>query len=86
MAPPTRPAAQGRGSIPLGRILDIRVTKPLIGRLLNYGHFVFESAAQVHGISEIPFVADIHVRDVVLQQTVERAGLRAAALAQDDGT
>jgi uncharacterized membrane protein YdbT with pleckstrin-like domain len=75
-----------RASVPLGRILDITVKKPLIGRLLNYGHFVFESAAQVQGISEIRYVADIDGRDAVLQQTMQRAGLRATAPAQDDGT
>jgi hypothetical protein len=72
--------------VPLGRILDITVKKPLLGRLLNYGHFVFESAAQVQGISEIRFVADIDGRDVLLQDTMQRAGLRATAPAQDDGT
>ena len=75
-----------RASVPLGRILDITVQKPLIGRLLNYGHFVFESAAQVQGISEIRFVADIDGRDAVLQDTMQRAGLRATAPAQEDGT
>jgi uncharacterized membrane protein YdbT with pleckstrin-like domain len=75
-----------RASVPLGRILDITVKKPLIGRILNYGHFVFESAAQVQGISVISFVADIDARDVVLQDTMQRAGLRATAPAQDDGT
>ena len=75
-----------RASVPLGRILDITVKKPLLGRLLNYGHFVFESAAQVQGISEIRFVADIDGRDVLLQDTMQRAGLRATAPAQDDGT
>ncbi len=75
-----------RASVPLGRILDITVKKPLVGRLLNYGHFVFESAAQVQGISEIRYVADIDGRDAVLQDTMQRAGLRATAPAQDDGT
>lgn len=75
-----------RASVPLGRILDITVKKPLLGRLLNYGHFVFESAAQVQGISEIRFVADIDGRDALLQDTMQRAGLRATAPAQDDGT
>lgn len=75
-----------RASVPLGRILDITVNKPLLGRMLNYGHFVFESAAQVQGISEITFVADIDARDAVLQETMQRAGLRASAPQLDDGT
>lgn len=75
-----------RASVPLGRILDITVKKPLIGRVLNYGHFVFESAAQVQGLSEVRFVRDIDARDRTLQQTMQRAGLRATAPQQDDGT
>ena len=75
-----------RASVPLSRILDITVKKPLLGRLLNYGHFVFESAAQIQGINEISFVADIDRRDAVLQDTMQRAGLRATAPQLDDGT
>jgi uncharacterized membrane protein YdbT with pleckstrin-like domain len=76
-----------RASVPLGRILDITVKKPLVGRLFNYGHFVFESAAQVQGLSEVRFVRDIDARDRVLQETMQRAGLRATApQLGDDGT
>lgn len=77
-----------RGTVPLSRILDITVKKPLIGRILNYGHFVFESAAQVQGLSDIRYVANIDKRDHELQQTMQRAGLRATAArpAEDDGT
>ena len=31
-------------TMPLSRILDITVTKPLLGRVFSYGHFCFESA------------------------------------------
>jgi uncharacterized membrane protein YdbT with pleckstrin-like domain len=77
-----------RASVPLSRILDITVKKPWIGRILNYGHFVFESAAQVQGLSLIRYVANIDKRDHELQQTMQRAGLRATAArpAEDDGT
>jgi membrane protein YdbS with pleckstrin-like domain len=76
-----------RASVPLGRILDITVKKPLIGRVFNYGHFVFESAAQVQGLSEVRFVGDIDARDRTLQETMQRAGLRATApQLDDDGT
>jgi uncharacterized membrane protein YdbT with pleckstrin-like domain len=77
-----------RATVPLSRILDITVKKPLIGRILNYGHFVFESAAQVQGLNEIRYVANIDKRDHELQQTMQRAGLRATAArpAEDDGT
>jgi hypothetical protein len=56
-----------RASMPLGRILDITVKKSWIGHLLNYGHFVFESAAQVQGLNEIHFVADIDEREDALR-------------------
>ena len=75
-----------RASVPLGRILDITVKKPFIGRILDYGHFVFESAAQVQGLSEVSFVQAIDDRDRILQETMQRAGLRATAPQQDDGT
>ncbi|HEY5821766.1 MAG TPA: PH domain-containing protein [Propionibacteriaceae bacterium] len=75
-----------RASVPLGRILDITVKKPLIGRIFNYGHFVFESAAQVQGLSTVSFVREIDARDRILQQTMQRAGLRATAPQLDDGT
>ncbi len=76
-----------RASVPLGRILDITVKKPLLGRIFNYGHFVFESAAQVQGLSEVLFVRDIDARDRTLQETMQRAGLRATApQLGDDGT
>ena len=44
-------------TMPLSRILDISVTKPLPGRILGFGHFVFESAAQEQGLKEIRYVA-----------------------------
>jgi len=75
-----------RASVPLGRILDITVKKPLVGRMFNYGHFVFESAAQVQGLSEVSFVKAIDDKDRILQETMQRAGLRATAPQQDDGT
>lgn len=75
-----------RASVPLGRILDITVKKPLVGRMFNYGHFVFESAAQVQGLSEVSFVKAIDDQDRILQETMQRAGLRATAPQQEDGT
>ncbi len=75
-----------RASVPLGRILDITVKKPVVGRIFDYGHFVFESAAQVQGLSEVTYVKAIDDRDRILQETMQRAGLRATAPQQDDGT
>lgn len=68
--------AQRLATMPLGRILDITVEKPLLGRMLNYGHFVFESAAQEQGLRDIRFVARPYQRDLIIQRVVQRAGLR----------
>ncbi len=67
---------QRLATMPLGRILDISVEKPFLGRLLNYGHFVFESAAQEQGLRDIRFVGRPYDRDLVIQRVVQRAGLR----------
>ena len=62
--------------MPLSRILDITVAKPLIGRILGYGHFVFESAAQEQGLRDIRFVGRPDERDLAIQRVVQRSGLR----------
>jgi hypothetical protein len=63
-------------TMPLTRILDITVTKPLHGRLLRFGHFVFESAAQDQGLRAIRYVGRPDERDLAIQRVVQRAGLR----------
>ena len=76
-----------RASVPLLRILDITVNKPLVGRWLNYGHFIFESAAQVQGLNKITFVRDIDQREDVLRMVM--AGdfpQQVATPAEDEGT
>ena len=68
--------SQSLATMPLTRILDITVQKPLIGRLLGYGHFVFESAAQAQGLRDIRFVGRPDERDLTIQRVVQRSGLR----------
>lgn len=68
--------AQKMATMPLGRILDITVQKPIIGRLFGYGHFVFESAAQEQGLRVIRFVGRPDERDLTIQRVIARAGLR----------
>ena len=63
-------------TMPLGRILDIAVVKPLHGRILGFGHFTFESAAQDQGLRDIRFVARPDERDLAIQRVVQRSGLR----------
>ena len=63
-------------TMPLSRILDISVDKPLQGRILNYGHFTFESAAQEQGLRDIRYVPRPDQRNMTIQRVVTRAGLR----------
>ena len=71
--------AQSRATMPMSRILDIAVEKPLAGRLFGYGHFVFESAAQDQGLRDIRYVGEPDARDLTIQTVIQRAGLRASA-------
>jgi hypothetical protein len=79
--------ATARASVPLLRILDITVKKSVMGRWLNYGHFVFESAAQVQGLSEIRYVKDIDKREDVLRMVMQGDVPQPIITAdEDDGT
>jgi len=69
---------------PIMRILDITVDKPFIGRILGYGHFIFESAAQEQGLRDIKYVGKPDQRDLTIQRLLQRSGLRATAKEQDD--
>jgi hypothetical protein len=68
--------SQHLATMPLSRILDITVAKPVHGRVLGFGHFVFESAAQEQGLRDIRYVARPDERDLSIQRVVQRAGLR----------
>jgi hypothetical protein len=63
-------------TMPLSRILDITVVKPVHGRVLGFGHFVFESAAQEQGLRDVRYVGRPDQRDLAIQRVVQRAGLR----------
>ncbi|GAA1949616.1 hypothetical protein GCM10009776_09530 [Microbacterium deminutum] len=68
--------AQNIATMPLSRILDISVHKPVIGRIFCYGHFIFESAAQEQGLREIRFVGDPDERGLTIQRVIQQSGLR----------
>ncbi|QIX27402.1 PH domain-containing protein [Nocardioides sp. JQ2195] len=68
--------SQHLATMPLSRILDITVVKPFHGRLLGFGHFVFESAAQEQGLRDIRYVGRPDQRDLSIQRVVQRSGLR----------
>lgn len=81
---------QVRASMPLTRILDITVDRPFAGRILGYGHFVFESAAQDQGLREIKWVPEIDQRERLIQRVIHEAGLGTGpttmTTAEGDGT
>jgi uncharacterized membrane protein YdbT with pleckstrin-like domain len=79
--------SQKRATMPMSRILDIAVDKPLIGRIFDYGHFVFESAAQDQGLRVIRYVGRPDERDATIQTVLQRAGLRASMfnVVEEDG-
>ncbi|RLV51294.1 PH domain-containing protein [Nocardioides mangrovicus] len=74
--------SQTAATMPLNRVLDITVRKTLAGRVLGYGHFVFESAAQDQGLKEISYVPHPDRLDLLIQEQVQRAGLRGKATAE----
>jgi hypothetical protein len=59
--------SNNHASTPLTRILDITVERPFLGRLLGYGHFTFESAAQEQGLRDIRYVGRPLQRDERIQ-------------------
>lgn len=69
---------QHKATMPMSRILDISVHKPLAGRIFRYGHFVFESAAQDQGLRDIRYVGRPDERDLTIQRVIQRSGLRSA--------
>jgi Bacterial PH domain len=70
-------------TMPNMRILDMTVAKPLLGRILGYGHFTFESAAQAQGLRVIRFIPDPDDLDLTIQRVVQSSGLRGPRSAMD---
>lgn len=68
-------------TMPINRILDMTMTRTVLGRLLGYGHFVFESAAQEQGLREIRFVPHILSVDREINNAVNRETRRRERLA-----
>jgi uncharacterized membrane protein YdbT with pleckstrin-like domain len=68
--------ARRLATMPISRILDITVDKPMLGRIFNFGHFVFESAAQEQGLRDIRYVGVPDERDLTIQRVIQRSGLR----------
>ena len=71
-------------STPMKRILDITLTKPVAGRVLGYGHFVFESAAQEQGLREIRNIGNPDRLNHIIQEQLIDQGLRGRAGSRHD--
>lgn len=69
---------QKLATMPMARILDITLYKPFVGRVLGYGDFVFENAAQEQGLRRITHVPRPDILDIVIERAIFEAGLRPA--------
>src|SRR5665647_2989055 len=72
-------------------MLDITIHQPFLGTVFNYGHLVFESAAQDQGLREIRYVDDPFTIEHTIEQVIQRSGVRPVAVrravvVEDDGT
>lgn len=76
----------GRAAVPIARIVDITVQRPWVGRWLNYGHFKFESAAQIQGLYKISFVKDIDAVENILYTVIGGDVPAEVQAMSDDGT
>jgi Bacterial PH domain len=70
--------SQKLATMPMARILDITVEKPFTGRVLGYGNFVFENAAQDQGLRRITRVPQPDALDMIIERAIFEAGLRPA--------
>lgn len=70
-------------SMPLARVLDISMQRPLWGQVFGYANFVFENAAQDQGLREIDFVGDPDARLHLFQKVVISAGLTGRVQSSD---
>jgi PH (Pleckstrin Homology) domain-containing protein len=67
-----------RASMPLSRILDVTVERPLLGAILDYGHFTFESAAQTQGMKDVKYVPHpFEYEKMILQHVHTSSGKRS---------
>ncbi len=78
-------------TVPLMRILDITVHQPFLGTLFNYGHLVFESAAQDQGCARSSTSTTRSRSRHTIEQVIQRSGVRPVAVrhavvVEDDGT
>jgi membrane protein YdbS with pleckstrin-like domain len=65
-------------TMPLSRVQDISFERPLIGRLVGFGHFELESAAQEQPLRSIRYVGWPDERDQLIQRVVYLSGVRAS--------
>ncbi|MDR0416186.1 MAG: PH domain-containing protein [Propionibacteriaceae bacterium] len=70
-------------TMPLSRILDINLRQPLLGMILGYAHFTFESAADYQGMRDITYVGRPRERDLTIQRVIQRSGIRAVSQTGD---
>ena len=62
-------------TMPIGKVLDTTVSRPPLGLLLGYGHFVFENAAQDQGMRELYYLPNPKQLDLTIQELVHGSSL-----------
>lgn len=65
-------------TMPISKVLDTTVSRPPLGLLLGYGHFVFENAAQDQGMRELYYLPHPKQLDLTIQELVHEASSRTA--------
>jgi hypothetical protein len=66
--------------MPMARLVDLTVHEPWLGRVLGFGHFTFESAAQRQGLASFRTVPD----PLRLSLLIQRRALGMSDAAEDD--
>jgi hypothetical protein len=66
--------------MPITRLVDLTVHEPWLGRVLGFGHFTFESAAQRQGLASFRTVPD----PLKLSLLIQRRALGMTNSAEDD--
>ena len=76
------------GMMPLGRVTDMKYVQSPMGRALNYGTFVLESAGQDQALSKVenlPNPNELYLRIVEEMYEPEAVEARLGQAAEDDG-
>lgn len=76
-----------RPSVLISRLINFRTIEPWLGKKLNYGHLMLDSAAEDEGLQRCRFVKDVQQRAKILQLAIHGESPDSMVLEiDDDGT